>query len=619
MFYLVSFLTLLISLLVFMMDPAPVQVRQNLDTRTAEAYVVGFINQHQAARDYLNQWLGRVYYLDNNIQEMVGGNVVDMAPSPNAVALALPAEMEESLSIQAPQNARVRYNDNGVMQEELFGAGFVTERWTRLTGAGPDGNGYLKFDDTDNNTKGSYLSALVCLNAAGELAPCYQYVCNDVDPVPPWTYVVSTTQAGSACGSGPSIANPAQTTGNTLAGVKFADNVTPYIVTYSDNTGRNPAWWTSNGQPRALRHELWRRALANRTHSTYNCGVISSASDACAAPTAHYTWQGRGRVEAMRGPVSEANHGVYCINNGNRCMRLLPQGMEDFLNAVVSTQCPAGGAAGARSADLSGVLFCYSEVRNPYDEIVVPDWNFDGIDNKTFGAHDRFDNPDVSDRLVWYASGSQGNGRYVHWENGGWGNVGGAIGTQYAIGPNDGAGIPMPFNQVTSDFTLNVVMNFGDASGLKGNWYIGAENDSGGTLTGLSQDMMGIYGLAIDSDNRIWFYPNRTVSPIEIKTVSGQEDLLLTGLHSWTIVRRSGKMLLFLDGRSTGIEEDGEVGGGGKSVVIGKVRVGIGSIRYYSRALSDREIARNFKVDSQRYGIQEKNIGWDILPAVPGP
>ena len=132
MFYLVSFLTLLISLLVFMMDPAPVQVRQNLDTRTAEAYVVGFVNQHQAARDYLNQWLGRIYYGDIDIQEMAGVNVA-MAPSANAVALALPAEMEDSLSIQAPPGARVRYNDNGVAQENPFGAGFTIERQTTFS------------------------------------------------------------------------------------------------------------------------------------------------------------------------------------------------------------------------------------------------------------------------------------------------------------------------------------------------------------------------------------------------------------------------------------------------------------------------------------------------------
>ena len=55
MFYLLSFLSLLIGVMIYLMDP--VSYRQELDTRAGEAFIVGFINQHQAARDYMSFWL----------------------------------------------------------------------------------------------------------------------------------------------------------------------------------------------------------------------------------------------------------------------------------------------------------------------------------------------------------------------------------------------------------------------------------------------------------------------------------------------------------------------------------------------------------------------------------
>jgi len=56
MVYLTILLTILISILIYTFDPAPNRSEHNISA--AETYVLGFINQHQAARDFMQHWMG---------------------------------------------------------------------------------------------------------------------------------------------------------------------------------------------------------------------------------------------------------------------------------------------------------------------------------------------------------------------------------------------------------------------------------------------------------------------------------------------------------------------------------------------------------------------------------
>ncbi len=563
MFYLVSFLTLLASLLIYMMDPAPVQLRRDVDTRSAEGYIVGFINQHQAARDYLNQWLGRIYFNNSYIENLKDSTISSSAESA-ASAWSIPAEMEDFISLQTPISSS-------------FDSNFSIERWTLRSGVSldpaQDSMSYLAFKD--GYSQGSYLSALVCLNATNNLVPCYQYVCKD------GASIVFPT-VGTLCSSG-----------QTQVGVKFANDVRPYVVTYSDNKD-DPDWWDKARQPKALRYELWRRAMANRTHAAYNCGIISQAADVCTTTDGYYKKKSGGRIEGMSGSMSSgaSDESRYCIHNGSRCMRLLPQGMESFLEKVVSVECSGGG--GRKGKSLSGVFFCMNEIKDPYDAISEPTFHFDGIDNKVVGAKKR----STGSGQTWYATKPMGTEiAGVTW------GYNGRYSSVYAADPDVEEGIQMPFNHGTSDFTLIVITHFGNSSPVNG-WIIGSSNDVSGTVT-----LEGAYGLYYN-DHQVVFYPGE-IEGVNFKGYTIENDdgnaIDVMGVpHSWTIVRKSGKMSLYLDGTKVVEDKDGiDAIANNIKVVLGRNQVGIGNVRYYNKALSEKEIVKNFKVDSMRYGIQK--------------
>jgi len=580
MFYLVSFLTLLTSLLIYMMDPAPVQMRRDLDTRSAEGYIVGFINQHQAARDYLNQWLGRVYYLNSNIEEIanVASGIVKNVPL--ASALSLPAEMEDFLSLQT--------------QSVAAGSTFVTERGTQATAG--DSVSFLQF--TNDVSVGSYLSALVCVDTNDTLKPCYQYMCKDASGN------IALSGVGAQCGAG-----------TTVVGAKFANNVRPYVVTYSDNKDSNPEWWYYAGKNKALRHELWRRAMAHRTHAAYNCGIISQAADVCQTDNGYYKRKSGDRIEAMPGTMTgAADESRYCIHNGSRCMRLLPKAMESFLEAVVSTRCDGGGVGGVDKS-LSGVFFCMNEVKNPYEKVATPKWHFDGIDNKALGAKERATGTNAD--LTWYSSGT--DMAEVAW-HGSWGNPSGyGIGSEYAV-EGASAGIPMPFDYAYgTPFTLTVIVHYGNESGLRDNWFISAEADNQNTSH--SQTPVGNFGMFISYTDEIFFCAQDSIAGSSdchnINAGLSGADLayFVRGVHSWTIVHKGGTIELYHNGQKYPEFKNITAGGTGERIWLGKLGVGIGSVRYYNSALSEEQIKKNFEIDSKRYGIGERPIRF--LPAGP--
>ena len=560
MLYLFSFLTMLIGLLIYMMDPVPTDLRRKEDVAGAEAYIVGFVNQHQAAKDYLYQWLGRVYPLDGSKAEVysIGSNSINN--DFDAAVVAIPG-LALDKTMDPP--------DTGISMELERQIADDTDKIGHLQSAG------------GIDKKGSYFSALMCLDDSDVLTRCYKYDCD------------GATGKTSCSDSG------------TIKKVYFAEGVVPYAITYS--TLEQPAWWDDKVPSKALRQRLWYRALTNRTHASESCGVLLYADEG------HWEKRSRNRVDWVTGNTPPK----YCISNGQRCVRILPAGAESFLKKVLVTD------------DLEGVFFCMTAYKNPYEG--TPMFNYDGIDHYASGGG----GPDNGN--VWYPV----EGSFEQIDVSSWGGGLGlsSVTKKFALTSTLSSvtgGFTMPFNHTTNDFTLTFIMNFGDSESGNDGWYVGPDTNTDNGYFGVHQ-----------KSNVLWFHPHQglgedsanpsNLAPRFIEDATGvNSDINVSGpeyytkgTHSWTIVRKSGRMFLYLDGwwicspeGDDGWEAQTSPSGTAPAVVIGAVPTSIGAIRYYSGALNGRQIKKNFEVDSRRYGITkqrspEGDAFCEIVPPTP--
>lgn len=354
MLYLATFLSLLVSLLLVLMDPVP--QRQSLDTREGEAYVVGFLNQHQAAKDYLYYWLGTV---------SPGESVSETGLITTIMETYLNGSRTGGYNSQAQAIALP-----GGQLEEFLPKGLVSELHYQGTG----GNiSYLNFPVAASLT-GSYHSALICLDNSNNLVSCYRYLCAAGCPLVDGVRQVVDTDFCATCRN---LADTRQ--------ISFRTGVRPHVITYSDapySDAGYPAWWTAKGEPKAIRKELWRRAMTRRSHASHNCGVLFRAPlDASNIPTYRWRNENVGMINKIQPTTSSG--AVYCIDNGNRCMKLLLPSIQGFLEKMVTdTDIRVDG-----QNDLQDVFFCISEVKNnPYESIAPATYHFDGINSAALGA-----------------------------------------------------------------------------------------------------------------------------------------------------------------------------------------------------------------------------------------
>ena len=628
MFYLVAFLSLLISLLIYMMDPAPTNLRQDSDIRGAEAYIGGFLNQHQAARDFLKYWLGRVNP-DTNVVGTYNGTIVGpgtAGSTGDASVIALPGGIDSSSA-----NSIIG-QDNFMPNRQL------SERYVDDNGV--DSNkGYLKHDGNDDNNrcatgctnlaclnkcryKGSYFSALVCLDAHENLTPCYDY-----EVMTNGTQIVSQVAA-------PAMANVVRT--HFAAGVEKA-----YVITYSLGA-EIPKWWEmkgalydnhgnkTGGGPKALRLELWRLALARRAHASYNCGVLYKPDSIGgvafdASQPGRYGWRYNrntiyNRVVSEQVVAGEKYYN-YCLDAGKKCVNVLPTGIETFLKAAIGD-------------DLNETFFCMSPVNDPYEHIMPSVYHFDGVDILGLGAQKGDSNSDRQYMREWWPQGS-----------GAGANIGGLArpypGSAYYVTPGgapsgadlefgaSGIGVKistgtttrllrMPFTYSTNDFTLSVVFNVSTQGAVNG-WILGKGNHGNQEL-----DEGVYYGLYANGNNLI-FYPNDNrdiaygVPPIQIDDVFGNGGVLEEGRHQLVIMRRDNQMYVIFDNKSicavTPIANGtpvwtAEPAAGvpaATAVTFGDIAsdaIQILDVRYYDHALMGKVLKKLFKVDMMRYDVR---------------
>ncbi|MBQ3695824.1 MAG: hypothetical protein II938_02505 [Alphaproteobacteria bacterium] len=558
MFYLVSFLTLLAGLLIYMMDPVPTSTRRDLDVYTAEAYVNAFLVQHQAARDYMYQWLGRVFPYNNIVQQYDGTDFQFSVSSPNPKAISLPAKGLEALL--PPQVTSEQY-------------------------AEPNGNdivdlGYLKFKDAliPGVNAGSYLSALICLDNNNTLTPCYSYECEE------------SGRYENTCEI------------DSVLSISFANNVKPYVITYSINDpAENPQWWDKHGNVKPIRNELWRSAMANRAHSGYNCGFLTKGN-----------WKKKlGKYEHVEYDGSVPSN--YCIDNGNRCMRVLPSGIENFLKKVVYVR---DNSISRDDINLDSVFVCMSEVKNPY--IPAPTIHFDAIDSLAYGGgcgvqglgphylplssplEGKWYSVTRPNRTIsgvsWYYNRAEGSTRDV------------------ARASMNGIEMPFTYGDLQpGNSTLIVVVDQGTPSTL------GAGPNNGayiGPIDSSTSEAKGAYALSWYNGN--WYFLKHGEHPDTSSPISGGgADVYNGGMHTYAVVwdndpddNTKYRLLLYVNGclnKTLSMNKNDDLSTANtQKVVIGQISdqgPGVASVRYYNTALDAVEIYKNFKVDSRRYGI----------------
>ncbi len=547
-------------MLIYMMDPVPHQ-RVDSDIRAAEAYVVGFLNQHQAAKNVMYHWLGRIY--------------------PGAVNQTYDSAFVEANMGTFNYDANVIAMPNSTLVDALPD-GMSVEAYNAETGHDITMTGYLK-PNAGNGATGSYFSALICLDADKQLTPCYQYGCtqnNGMDEI-------NGSGMYESCNSVDAV---------TFA--TFRNGVRPYIITYSQGNEIN--WWGDKGMPRALRLQKWRQAMQRRTHGSFNCGVLLGGGW-------HQEWEeGLNRYRSE----SDANKtsAEYCMDNGYRCMGLLPDAVANFLKDVLTGHLNRQDTNNANSPEILDEIFvCMSQFKSPHDPL--PQYHFDGVNSGAIGAPYWLGSIAIQGQKGWYnAHGSVAGGNVVTQANDqdlfvDVNNVG--MGKFFAL-----QAMTLPVQDSGQDFTLSFVLYHNKNFKNNTRWLIDG-TDAGGQNTAY-------FSLRYNggTKNFEWYH-------MEDSAVGNPWELSMSGLsegtHAWTIVRRESRLYVFVDGvllgQPNGQRYFNNSGFGNppsaKGIVFGD-KTGadansyIGVIRYYNTALNGSQIEKNFLVDVKRFGAAQQ-------------
>ncbi|MBP5343648.1 MAG: hypothetical protein J6Y85_01020 [Alphaproteobacteria bacterium] len=534
MVYLTILLTILISILIYTFDPAP--NRSEHDITGAEAYVLGFINQHQAARDFMKHWLGHSKANDG-AHGVVGGKGVILSGDTDP---GTEQGRMESFMLKGLTSNIHTYN----------GSGFAT--------------------GSDN---GTFKSAYVCLDEHLE---------------------------------------------NLVAETNCRNR---YVVTYAKD---KPDWWTDpkEQEKKATKGQRWRRAIAQRTHGSYGCGVLTMADGTGSKNWCYKTGKKNTIKPKESSCATGEREGKYCIDNGEGCQTLLPSGIQVFLENEINN-------------DLSDRLVCISTVKNPYVTEGLM-FQYDSIDSAGNGApaangtnlttHSSpftWANSEVGTPVNWNASGSP------TWED--------SSKSSPMIPHNNGHAFNFQLGNNDSTFTLTIVAKVPNKTAQT---IIGPVTPSGLNIPDLTVDD----GAGNKKKANIGMYYMNDCSIASEGAVTGDCFLLLTrkdashadtidgniisydnnnnGIISWTIVKRpdldgistlywyngaepvcdSGSEVVkhpYIDGGGT--RNNMTLGGGSGGSADDTVR--IYAIRYYNRPLTRREINRNFRADGERYGV----------------
>ena len=550
MFYLTAFLTLLISLLIYMMDPAAPDLRRETDMNFGKAYVASFFAQHQAARDYLYHWLGRVYPLNPKSE----GYPADV--SQNVRAIALPGDGLDA----------------------FFSRGAAIERWCVPDGKGDcTAKGYLKVADMVASP-GDYLSGLVCLDASNQLAQCYKYMCVDSSG--------NSTHDQTSCV-------------DSIAQVSFANGVSPYVITYGSFFSNEwegakrkvPQWWYEQGKVRAVRLEAWRKAIASLSRGSHNCGIIT------AGPWDELVSYDAGRQKKRYTLHTGAGGTQYCLSDGNRCMRFIPAGIVSALRVFLDED------------NLDGIFLCLSPVTDPYltSGKPIPYYHFDGIDNLALGA-DKHETtlPAVSGTQLWYPV--RGNSAAQAPDGAGTRGVktttnGMTMPFRY---PADDFTLSFVMTYYDNQEEGWMVGTGSEALGIDPSSAGAASKGAVGVYR--NKDNIWLYYDGSGTTTQMLPQLLEGTHSWTIVRKGNKVHLYIDGWHFIDSGQSCGDAP-----DSLGFDVSDKKYGVGENVVFGRTNsisttTSLASVRYYNVALNEDQIRENFEVDYRRFGVVKLNI-----------
>ena len=322
MFYLVMFLSMIIGMFIYMMDPVPPDMRYDLTARDTEGQIVTFLNQHQAAKNYARLSLARISVRNSLNDHQIytcTGNFEDDGSShvEKICASALP-----------PRWAAMLVGNTTDLFGETDDTDATKKSWRYYTKT------YLS-DPHDKTLEGEFISALICINGkTGQLAPCYKGLPN------------------GKCRDPYNILSP-----SSYAMQPYSDNTAYFVVTYS-MTNELPESWDAFGK----------KALATRSHRSTQCGILRKGKFCFNKDVLH----GEQRVHGKACPSS--NKSEYSIDNGYATLSVPPPAVISFVKKALKTD------------NLSDYLLCFSHIENPYIHIEAPTVHYDGLDLFAIGT-----------------------------------------------------------------------------------------------------------------------------------------------------------------------------------------------------------------------------------------
>ena len=611
MFYLTAFLTMLISLMIYMMDLVPNRLK--LDASSAEGYVSSFINQHQAARDFMDYELGRTYTGPSTRRldcVQTGVKQLNQNACTGASVVSLPA-----LSFLHFIPKSYHPGSDGETTDYRYDA---------------DGRSVLFFEDKCDTSGGgadgvcgSYVSALVCVSRSdgSSLVPCFtRHTINDKG--------ISNYDKNKEC-----------STNQEKCRMEQNPDARIYLVTYSD--GLAPEWWPPEElHTKFRRNESWHRALSTRTRGSHNCGFVTEA------PAGHlWAYDNSRRHYRVRDGGETGGEYGYCIDNGRHCMRPLPLSIQRYLEQyVISTTgitTKAHYRGGTDQYSLDSIFLCLSEINgDPYSRVEKPEYFFDAIDNLARGVEAR---QDASSDWSWVSvADNRGpdtldlNSRVP---------IGNNPTNGYGIGIGDnGQDIVMPFSFPTfqDDFTLTTILQVPIVSGsLPAGWFWGQITEGVDKIDIATQDTttgnwkskaitfaMRIGpgtdgGVVCSRDPQAFWVDLRFIAhdgSIGIKSVCVKQGNLLfgDGMHAWTIMKKGNNVYWIIDDTVIELKANGDVKSLGpfpeastqKMVLSGGNGAVVGAVRYYNKALTWEQLYKNYEIDLKRYNL--KNLNYSL-------
>ena len=352
-----------------------------------------------------------------------------------------------------------------------------------------------------------------------------------------------------------------------------------YVITYggwANAAFDRPDWWPSKGT-RMRRFESWRKAIANRTRGSISCGVLF--------------YNGTGTSDSANNWCIDNGETQYKNEKGSTCMNPVPSAVINALPASYKSNNYKGA---------HDLLFCMSEFKQgvkPGHYAVSPAYFYDGLSNIGVGQHQNTDDKNWVDLVEpLNATRKITTATKVCMEK-----------PCFTLTNAENADLKTPFS-LSSSYTITLLVDLKETS-QKFDLFANLITLSGTDYPVFRHEKTCGDGESVDISGDCFRVMNGEAKKVWFTSYNSYEKLT-----SWTIVVDGTKMRIY-ENAVLRYEQNkpalkSETGNNMfKMKAYDNNGARIYGIRYYSSALTQTEIQKNFKVDQKRFGIPDKNNG----------